>query len=302
MRHNEAQARKIRGGSTVSQQTAKNVFLWPERSWVRKGAEAWFTVLIEAIWGKRRIMEVYLNTVEMGSGIYGVEAASQRYFHEPASRLSPAQADRIVAILPSPLKWSAAHPGAYVRNAPAGSARAREPWRAADWRTACWASRSLLQPDGESPASRPRQESFEADADDRRVNPPHKGIRSVRQPAPTASPPRRRGSRQRSRSSVNSGRKCRKNGVEYRATPRRSGAGLTTRWVVEGRTPRWSGAHSMSPMLTTTAPGGGFTASQRPSAIEDLEPRLFRAQQQGDGVDVLVRAGADGRAVEGAGG
>jgi monofunctional biosynthetic peptidoglycan transglycosylase len=115
IRHNEARPGKIRGGSTVSQQTAKNVFLWPQRSWVRKGAEAWFTVLIEAIWGKRRIMEVYLNTVEMGPGIYGVEAASQRYFHEPASRLSPAQADRIVAILPSPLKWSAAHPGAYVR-------------------------------------------------------------------------------------------------------------------------------------------------------------------------------------------
>ncbi len=115
IRHNEERPGKIRGGSTVSQQTAKNVFLWPQRSWVRKGAEAWFTVLIEAIWGKRRIMEVYLNTVEMGSGIYGVEAAAQRYFHEPASRLSPAQADRIVAILPSPLKWSAAHPGAYVR-------------------------------------------------------------------------------------------------------------------------------------------------------------------------------------------
>jgi monofunctional biosynthetic peptidoglycan transglycosylase len=115
MRHNEEKPGKIRGGSTVSQQTAKNVFLWPQRSWVRKGAEAWFTVLIEAMWGKRRIMEVYLNTVEMGPGIYGVEAAAQRYFHEPASRLSPAQADRIVAILPSPLKWSAAHPGAYVR-------------------------------------------------------------------------------------------------------------------------------------------------------------------------------------------
>ena len=69
MRHNEEKPGKIRGGSTISQQTAKNVFLWPERSWVRKGAEAWFTVLIEAIWGKRRIMEVYLNTVEMGSGV-----------------------------------------------------------------------------------------------------------------------------------------------------------------------------------------------------------------------------------------
>ena len=115
IRHNEARPGKIRGGSTISQQTAKNVFLWPQRSWVRKGAEAWFTVLIEAIWGKRRIMEVYLNSVEMGPGLYGVEAASQHYFHLPASRLSPAQADRLAAILPSPLKWNAAHPGAYVR-------------------------------------------------------------------------------------------------------------------------------------------------------------------------------------------
>jgi monofunctional biosynthetic peptidoglycan transglycosylase len=105
----------VRGGSTISQQTAKNVFLWPERSWVRKGLEAWFTVLIESLWGKRRIMEVYLNTVEMGPGLYGVEAASQRYFHESAARLTPAQASRLAAVLPSPLKWRAADPGPYVR-------------------------------------------------------------------------------------------------------------------------------------------------------------------------------------------
>jgi monofunctional biosynthetic peptidoglycan transglycosylase len=115
LRHNARAPGRIRGGSTISQQTAKNVFLWPERSWVRKGAEAWFTVLIEAIWGKRRIMEVYLDTVEMGPGLYGVEAASQRYFHEPASALTPAEAGRLAAILPSPLKWKAAHPGPYVR-------------------------------------------------------------------------------------------------------------------------------------------------------------------------------------------
>jgi monofunctional biosynthetic peptidoglycan transglycosylase len=115
LRHNAEKPGRIRGGSTVSQQTAKNVFLWPERSWVRKGAEAWFTVLIETIWGKRRIMEVYLNTVEMGPGVYGVEAASQRYFHHPAGALSPAEAGRLAAILPSPLKWKAAHPGPYVR-------------------------------------------------------------------------------------------------------------------------------------------------------------------------------------------
>ena len=115
LRHNQEQPGKIRGGSTISQQTAKNVFLWPQRSWVRKGAEAWFTVLIEAIWGKRRIMEVYLNTVEMGPGLYGVEAASQRYFHTSASQLSTVEAGRLAAILPDPLKWQAARPGPYVR-------------------------------------------------------------------------------------------------------------------------------------------------------------------------------------------
>ncbi|MGH6992675.1 MAG: monofunctional biosynthetic peptidoglycan transglycosylase [Caulobacteraceae bacterium] len=105
----------LRGGSTISQQTAKNVFLWPQRSFVRKGIEAWFTVLIEAIWGKRRIMEVYLNTVEMGPGLYGVEAASERYFGHSARALSPAEAARLAAILPDPLKWRAVRPGPYVR-------------------------------------------------------------------------------------------------------------------------------------------------------------------------------------------
>jgi monofunctional biosynthetic peptidoglycan transglycosylase len=107
--------RRLRGGSTISQQTAKNVFLWPGRDWVRKGAEAWFTVLVEAMWGKPRIMEVYLNTVEMGPGVYGVEAAAQRYFHTGADALAPAQASRLAAVLPSPLAWSADDPGPYVR-------------------------------------------------------------------------------------------------------------------------------------------------------------------------------------------
>jgi len=115
IKHNEARPGRIRGGSTISQQTAKNVFLWPERSYVRKGLEAWFTVLIEAEWGKRRIMEVYLNTIEMGPGIYGVEAASQHYFNTAARNLTPAQASRLAAILPDPLKWKAADPGPYVR-------------------------------------------------------------------------------------------------------------------------------------------------------------------------------------------
>jgi len=115
IKHNEARPGRIRGGSTISQQTAKNVFLWPERSYVRKGLEAWFTVLIEAEWGKRRIMEVYLNTIEMGPGIYGVEAASQSYFKTSARNLTPAQASRLAAILPDPLKWKAGDPGPYVR-------------------------------------------------------------------------------------------------------------------------------------------------------------------------------------------
>ena len=115
LKHNEARPTKIRGGSTISQQTAKNVFLWPGRSWLRKGAEAGFTVLIETLWGKRRIMEVYLNTVEMGPGVYGAEAASRRYFGVSAAGLSAAQAGRLAAILPSPLKWKADRPGPYVR-------------------------------------------------------------------------------------------------------------------------------------------------------------------------------------------
>jgi monofunctional biosynthetic peptidoglycan transglycosylase len=115
LRHDERRPGRLRGGSTISQQTAKNVFLWPGRSWVRKGLEAWFTLLIETAWGKRRIMEVYLNTVEMGPGVYGVEAAAQRFFHTDADHLTTAQASRLAAVLPSPLKWSAGDPGPYVR-------------------------------------------------------------------------------------------------------------------------------------------------------------------------------------------
>ena len=111
---NNQSDRKLRGGSTISQQTAKNVFLWEGRSYLRKGLEAYFTLLIEGVWGKHRIMEVYLNSVEWGPGIYGAEAASRRIFKVAARRLSPAQAARLAAILPSPLKWQAARPGPYV--------------------------------------------------------------------------------------------------------------------------------------------------------------------------------------------
>ena len=109
------QGRKLRGGSTISQQTAKNAFLWPGRSYVRKGLEAYFTGLIELLWGKPRIMEVYLNIVEMGPGIYGMASASQHYFGTRVDRLSPKQAARLTAILPQPIKRSVAKPSKSVR-------------------------------------------------------------------------------------------------------------------------------------------------------------------------------------------
>ncbi|HYG26897.1 MAG TPA: monofunctional biosynthetic peptidoglycan transglycosylase, partial [Caulobacteraceae bacterium] len=115
LENNEKRPTRIRGASTISQQAAKNVFLWPQRSWVRKGAEAYFTVLVEALWGKRRIMEVYLNTVEWGPGLYGAEAAARKNFGVGADSLSATQAARLAAILPSPLKWRAAQPGPYVK-------------------------------------------------------------------------------------------------------------------------------------------------------------------------------------------
>ncbi|MCC7232351.1 MAG: monofunctional biosynthetic peptidoglycan transglycosylase [Bacteroidia bacterium] len=106
--------KRIRGASTISQQTAKNVFLWPGRSYIRKGFEVYFTFLIEVFWSKRRIMEVYLNVIETGDGIYGVEAAAGEYFHKEASRLTVREASLIAAVLPNPLKWSPAHPTNYI--------------------------------------------------------------------------------------------------------------------------------------------------------------------------------------------
>jgi monofunctional biosynthetic peptidoglycan transglycosylase len=108
--------KRVRGASTISQQTAKNVFLWPQRSYLRKGLEAYFTVLIELVWSKKRIMEVYLNVIEMGKGIYGAEAAAQTYYSTSAGKLSSSQSALIAAILPNPLKWSPAHPTGYLRN------------------------------------------------------------------------------------------------------------------------------------------------------------------------------------------
>ncbi len=111
---NKRRPGKVRGGSTIRQQTAMYVFAWPQRSYLRKGVEAYYTVLIEALWGKRRIMEVYLNVAEMGAGTYGAEAAAQRYFGVSADQLTRAQAARLVAILPNPLKYKAVNPGRYV--------------------------------------------------------------------------------------------------------------------------------------------------------------------------------------------
>jgi monofunctional biosynthetic peptidoglycan transglycosylase len=105
---------RVRGGSTISQQTAKNVFLTPDRSYVRKALEAYFTVLIEVLWGKRRILEVYLNVAEWGPGTYGAEAAARRYFKVSAEDLTRVQASRLAAVLPSPLRYRAVAPGPYV--------------------------------------------------------------------------------------------------------------------------------------------------------------------------------------------
>ena len=105
----------IRGGSTISQQTAKNVFLWQNGGYLRKGLEAWFTLLIENVWGKRRIMEVYLNVAETGIGTYGVQAGAERYYHHSAARLSPIEAARIAAILPLPKEREAVDPGGFTR-------------------------------------------------------------------------------------------------------------------------------------------------------------------------------------------
>jgi len=113
IKHNEKSKRK-RGASTISQQTAKNVFLWPGRSWIRKGFEVYFTFLIETFWSKERIMEVYLNIVELGDGVYGAEAASQTFFKTTAAKMTKRQAATLAIVLPNPLKYNAKHPSPYL--------------------------------------------------------------------------------------------------------------------------------------------------------------------------------------------
>ena len=107
--------RRVRGASTISQQTAKNVFLWPQRSWFRKGLEVYFTFWIELLWSKERILEVYLNSIEMGKGIYGAEAAAQAWFGKSAENLSAYEAAAIAAILPNPRQYSARPASSYIQ-------------------------------------------------------------------------------------------------------------------------------------------------------------------------------------------
>ena len=111
---NNQKGKRIKGGSTISQQTAKNVFLWQGRSYLRKGLEAYFTVLIELIWGKERIMEVYLNSIEMGKGVYGAEEASKHWYRKSAVNLTKREAAGIAAILPNPLKYKATNSSSYI--------------------------------------------------------------------------------------------------------------------------------------------------------------------------------------------
>lgn len=114
--HNERQENRVRGASTLSQQTAKNLFLWDGRSWLRKGLEAGLMVGIETVWSKKRILTVYLNIAEFGEGTFGVEAASRRYFHKPASKLTASEAALLAAVLPNPIRFRADAPSGYVRS------------------------------------------------------------------------------------------------------------------------------------------------------------------------------------------
>lgn len=121
--YNNQRGRKVHGASTISQQVAKNLYLWPGRSLVRKGIEAYFTVLIETFWPKRRILEIYLNSAEFGKGVFGVEAASRRYFHKSAAQLGPQEAALLAAVLPAPKQLTVNRPSSYLR--------ARQAWIAA---------------------------------------------------------------------------------------------------------------------------------------------------------------------------
>ncbi|MBL7928617.1 MAG: monofunctional biosynthetic peptidoglycan transglycosylase [Bacteroidia bacterium] len=124
MKYNKKhKGRRVKGASTITQQTAKNVFLWPSRNWFRKGLEVYFTFLIEVFWSKERILHVYLNILETGKGLYGVEAAAQEYFKKPAAKLTVKEASMIAACIPNPRKWSPAKPTPYILKRQAWIAR-----------------------------------------------------------------------------------------------------------------------------------------------------------------------------------
>ena len=114
-REHNARGGSVRGASTISQQTAKNLFLWRGRSWLRKGLEGWYTLLIELLWPKTRILEVYVNIAEFGDGVYGAQAAARRHFGKDATQLTPRESARLAAVLPSPRRYSASRPGPYVQ-------------------------------------------------------------------------------------------------------------------------------------------------------------------------------------------
>lgn len=114
-RDHNARGGRLRGASTISQQVAKNLFLWQGRSWVRKGLEVWYTLLIETLWPKSRILEMYANIAEFGDGIYGAQAAARQYWNKDAARLTPAESAKLAAVLPAPRRYNAAKPGPYVQ-------------------------------------------------------------------------------------------------------------------------------------------------------------------------------------------
>jgi monofunctional glycosyltransferase len=108
--------RSLRGASTISMQVAKNAFLWPDRTWLRKGAELWFTLWLELLWPKQRVIEVYLNIAEWGDGVFGAEAAARHWFNKPAASLTALESARLAAVLPNPRSWNPARPGGYVNS------------------------------------------------------------------------------------------------------------------------------------------------------------------------------------------
>ena len=137
--NSKKKVRRIRGGSTISQQVAKNVFLWQGRSWLRKGLEVYFTFMIELIWGKPRILEMYLNVAETGKGIFGVEAAAQKYFKKSAKKLSARESAMIAACLPNPKKYKVSPPSPYITK--------RYPWSPCDYQAVFnWASSRHIRP------------------------------------------------------------------------------------------------------------------------------------------------------------